>query len=460
MRRLNRRSFIKRAGLGITFTFCSASIIKSQTKKNPNIIYILADDLGYGDLGCYGQKLIKTPEIDKLCKEGMKFTQHYAGSTVCAPSRCVLLTGLHTGHSYIRGNYRPKNEGQRPIPKDTITIPKLIKKAGYTTGCIGKWGLGGPGTEGEPNKQGFDHWYGYLCQTLAHSYYPLHLWRNGKKEIQEGNNIETGLHYSHDLFTDDALDFISKNKENPFFLYLPYTIPHTKFQVPDLGEYADKEWEDNHKIQAAMISRMDRDVGRIIELLKKYKLNNTLVIFTSDNGAHGKSKTHKKFKASGELRGKKRDLYEGGIRVPMIAWWPGKIKPGSTTGHVSAFWDVMPTICGIAGIEPPKNIDGISFLPTLLNKKGQKKHEYLYWEFYERGGKQAVLWKDWKGIRLNVGNDRNGPIELYNIKSDISEKNNVAEKNPEIVKKINNFMIEAHTENVFFKFKPKKKKKK
>jgi arylsulfatase A len=424
----------------------------------PNIIYILADDLGYGDLGCYGQKDIMTPHIDQLAREGVKFTQHYSGSTVCAPARCVLMTGLHTGHCHVRGNLEIKPEGQTPIPADSVTIPKLLKKAGYTSGCIGKWGLGFPGSEGEPTKQGFDFFFGYNCQRHAHGYYPEYLWRNNEKIALEGNKDGAQNQYSHDLMADESLDFIRRNKDNPFFLYVPFTIPHTRFQVPDLGVYADKDWDENHKIQASMITRMDKDVGRIMALLHELRIDkNTLVMFASDNGAHGQGGTGTKFTASGPLRGIKRDLYEGGIRVPFIARWTGKITPGTKTDLISGFQDMMPTFIELAHAPNPPRTDGISLVPTLLGTNGQKQHEYMYWEFYEKGGKRAVRWGDWKGVRVNLAADPNAPVELYNLSNDLSEQNNIANDHPAIVARILKIMEEAHTPSELFKYKPKKR---
>jgi arylsulfatase A-like enzyme len=453
---MNRRDFLKTfGGAAALMLGRRADLIASAgdgpAGRKPNIIYILADDLGYGDLGCYGQQKIKTPNIDALAADGMRFTQHYAGSAVCAPSRCCLMTGLHTGHAYVRGNRGVQPEGQLPIPADTQTVAELLKKAGYATACIGKWGLGGPGTEGEPNRQGFDHWFGYLCQTQAHSYYPDHLWRNGERIALDGKT------YSHDLFTKDALEFIRRSKDRPFFLYLPYTIPHAKLEVPELGEYAKAPWTDAQKKQAAMISRMDRDVGRIAALLKETGIDkDTLVMFSSDNGAHGDAGTLEHFSASGPLRGRKRDLYEGGIRVPMIARWTGRIAPGTATDHVSAFWDVLPTLAEIAGVEAPGGIDGISFLPTLLRQGEQKKHSCLYWEFYERGGKQAVRMGDWKGVRLNVNNNAGAPIELYDLAKDLAEKKNVAAEHPQVVARIEKIMASAHRPSQLFQFGPAK----
>ena len=436
---------------------------KGTRAQRPNIIFILADDLGYGDLGCYGQKSIQTPNIDQMAVEGIRFTDHYAGSTVCAPSRCCLMTGLHTGHAFIRGNDRI------PLRTSDVTVAELLKQAGYTTGIIGKWGLGEPDTTGIPNRQGFDYWFGYLNQRHAHNYYPRYLWRNQEKIFLQnevrGVNPPGGVatkrvEYSHDLFSAEALKFVEKNKDGTFFLYLAYTIPHANneagqegMEVPSLEPYADRYWPDPQKAHAAMITRLDRDIGRMFTKLKELGLDeNTLVIFTSDNGPHKEGGADPAFfNSSGPLRGYKRALYEGGIRVPMIARWPGKIKAGSVSGHVSAFWDVLPSYCELAGLESPDGINGISFMPTLLGQNiRQKKHEYLYWEFHEQGKRQAVRFGDWKGVRQNVAKDPNGPIELYNLRDDIGEKNNIAKQHPEIVAKIAGYMKTAWTHSEHF----------
>jgi arylsulfatase A-like enzyme len=462
----NRREFLKSvswaaisAGASSLLQGCTATGQKAQTAAyRPNIIYILADDLGYGDVGCYGQKTIKTPNIDRMAAEGMRFTDHYAGDTVCAPSRCCLMTGLHTGHAFIRGNDRI------PLRPSDVTVAELLKQAGYTTGIIGKWGLGEPQTTGIPNRQGFDYWFGYLNQRHAHNYYPRYLWRNEeqvplKNEVRDvnppGGVATKRVEYSHDLFTAEALKFVEKNKSGTFFLYLAYTIPHANdeagqdgMEVPSLAPYVDEDWPMPQKAHAAMITRMDRDIGRLFAKLKELGLDEkTLVIFTSDNGPHKEGGADPAFfNSSGPLRGYKRDMYEGGIRVPMIARWPGKIKKGSETHLVSAFWDVLPSCCELAGVENPEGIDGISFVSTLLGQNNrQKKHEYLYWEFHEQGIKQAVRFGDWKGVRLNVAKDPDGPIELYNLRDDIGEKNNVAAQHPDIAAKIAGYMKTAWT---------------
>ncbi len=487
---LNRREFLKTMGLGAAavslpgaFTQCGPG-----TRK-PNIIFILADDLGYGELGCYGQQKIHTPNIDRLAKEGITFTQHYSGSAVCAPSRCCLLTGKHTGHSYIRINDEmnergdvwkdPNIEGQRPLLPGTATMGTLLRKAGYRTGAVGKWGLGGPGSTGVPNKQGFHHWYGYLCQRQAHNYYPTHLWRNEEKHILEGNTYfkphqkfpgeknpddtdsygdYSGKHYATDSMTEEALQFIRESKDGPFFLYAAYPLPHVALQVPEdsLEEYRGKFPETPYRGQkaylphiapraayAAMITRLDRDVGRIMALLKELGLDDdTLVIFTSDNGptyAGGVDYTF--FNSAGPLRGLKGSLYEGGIRVPTIARWPKKIKAGTKNTHISAFWDWLPTFTQLAGCPTPNDIDGISLLPTLTGENTQKQHKYLYWEHARKH--QAVRSGKWKGIRHLPDT----VIELYDLEKDPGETQDVAAEHPEMVREIADIMENGRTES-------------
>lgn len=405
----------------------------------PNVIFILADDLGYGDLGCYGQKFIQTPNIDRLAAEGMRFTQAYAGATVCAPSRCALMTGKHGGHAFIRGNKELPGEGQNPMPADTFTVAHLMKKAGYTTGLIGKWGLGHPDSDSTPNKMGFDHFFGYNCQRQAHEYYPPHLWRNtGKVELG-------GKSYSHDLMADDALDFVRRNKSRPFFLYLALTIPHAKMQVPEIGVYEKEAWPENLKKLAAMITRMDRDIGRLMALLKELGLDdNTLVTFASDNGPHAEGGIERKnlFQSAGPLRGIKRDLYEGGIRVPMIARWPGKIKAGAVSEQVWAFWDYLPTMADLTGQKAPTGLDGISILPALLEGKAIE-HPPLYFEFHERGFTQAARIGDWKVVRLAPGQS----LELFNLKADLAETRDVAAQHPDVVKRFEDYLKTARVES-------------
>lgn len=461
---LSRRRFLKSIGIA-TVSIGALSLegcLKKKTQK-PNVIYILADDAGFGDLGCYGQEKIKTPNLDKMAAEGMRFTQHYAGSTVCAPSRCCLMTGKHTGHCTVRGNVDVL------MKKDDSTIAKIMKRADYTTGCIGKWGIGHPPPPSDPHTNGFDYFFGYLSMWHAHNYYPDFLWRNGEK-VELRNIVQhpekhykkdqeslVGLagkkvDYSSDLFTLDALEFIEK-RSRPFFLFLSYTIPHAnneagKFgehgmEVPDLGIYKDKDWPEPEKGKAAMISRLDSDIGRILNRLKALGIDeNTLVIFSSDNGPHKEGGIAPDFfDSNGPLKGIKRDLYEGGIRVPMIARWPGKIKAGSETEHISAFWDILPTLAELVGVQPSKDIDGISMLPTLLGKP-QREHKYLYWEFHEGNSKQAIRMGNFKAVRLAPSK----PIELYDLSSDIGEENDVAGEHPEIIAEVKAILGQVRTD--------------
>jgi arylsulfatase A-like enzyme len=418
-------------------------IAEKLKPKYPNIIFILADDLGYGDLGCYGQTKIKTPNIDRLAAEGMRFTQFYAGSTVCAPSRSALMTGQHTGHTRVRGN--------EPVPlrPEDITVAEVLQKAGYKTGAVGKWGLGLANTTGTPNQQGFEEWFGYLSQTHAHDYYPTQLFRNDAIFTLDSKQ------YSHDLFSKIATNFVRVTKYFSFFLYLPYTIPHANnelgrktgngMEVPSDAPYTKENWPQPEKNKAAMITRLDRDVGVLLAQLKKLQIDdNTVIFFTSDNGPHKEGGVKPEFfNSSGGLRGMKRDLYEGGIRVPMIVRWPGKIPAGKVSDQVWAFWDFLPTAAAIARQELPEKIDGISMLPTLLGQKQTNQHEFLYWEFHEKGTKQAVRTGDWKAVRLGPKE----PLELYNLKDDRAETKNVADRHPEIVSKIENYLAMARTES-------------
>ena len=453
-----------------TIILISANSTKAgkEVSRKPNLIFILADDLGYGDLGCFGQKKIQTPNLDGMAKKGMKLTQFYAGSTVCAPSRCVLMTGLHTGHAYIRGN------GRHNLRPSDFTVAELFKKAGYKTGCFGKWGLGNEGTDGIPTKQGFDSFYGYLHQGHAHNYYPTFLIKNESRiklrNIPEQES-KTGAgwasvrrDYSHDLITENALHWIDMNHNEQFFLYLPFTIPHANNEgkrgtkdgqeVPDYGIYRDKNWTNQNKGQAAMITRMDSDIGRILSKLNKYKIsNNTLIIFSSDNGHHREGGNDPEFfNANGPLRGMKRDLYEGGIRVPTIAYWPNRIKAGSTSDQPFYFGDLMATAAELAGTSSPSALDSISFLPTLINNsKQQKKREFIYWEFLEKKGAQALVLGEsgrWKALRKNSAI---APIEIYDLKNDIGEINNIANIHPEIVSKAEELFKTEHVSNPLWK---------
>ncbi len=414
--------------------------------RKPNIIFILADDLGYGDLGCYGQKKIQTPNIDKLAAEGMRFTQCYAGSTVCAPSRACLMIGLHTGHAHIRGN------AAVPLRAQDVTVAEVLKSARYQTGVFGKWGLGLANTEGTPNKKGFDEWFGYLSQTHAHDYYPTQLYRNDRIFVMDQNMYGNKGQYAQDYFTMTATNFVRISKYAPFFLYLAYTIPHAHnelknhgMEVPSDAPYSKEEWPQMEKNKAAMITRLDADIGALMAEIKHLKLDDdTLVFFSSDNGPHKEGGVKPEFfQSSGPLRGIKRDMYDGGIRVPMIARWPGKIKAGTVSDQAWAFWDFLPTAAEIAGVKPPAGLDGISMLPTLLGQKQTNQHEFLYWEFHEKGSKQAVRMGDWKAVRLEPGK----LLELYNLKSDPSEAVDIADKNPDVVAKIEKFLKTARTEH-------------
>ena len=466
----------------VLFLFsCQNQTNKKSAKKvdtqKPNIVYILADDLGYGDLSCYGQTNFATPNIDKLAETGIKFTQHYAGCTVCAPSRSSLMTGQHTGHTFIRGNKEWKPEGQYPLEAKAVTMAEVLKKEGYATGGFGKWGLGFVGTEGDPNNQGFDEFYGYNCQRIGHNYYPYHLWHNQEKIVLKGNEGTQTGEYGPELIHKEALKFMEDNKDKPFFLYYPSIIPHAELFAPEeyMKKYRGKfdpeknykgvddgkryknggygSQPESHAAFAAMVDYLDMQVGEIVAKLKELGVyENTLIIFTSDNGPHlegGADPDY--FNSNGPLKGYKRDLYEGGIRVPMIAVWDGKIKPGQETDHISAFWDVLPTVAEITAAPTPENIDGISFLPTLLGEK-QNPHKYLYWEFHEKGGRKALRKGDWKLVSYNVKKPEKTTIELYNLVDDIGEENNVAAKHPEIVKELTKLMNSARTQSEVFSF--------
>ena len=473
---------------GITaFVSQSCDSTPGTDKDNlPNIVYILADDLGIGDLGCYGQKVIKTPNIDQLAASGIQFRNHYSGSTVCAPSRSVLMTGMHTGHTYIRDNRGGLNgeEGQTAIEANAFTIAELLKQKGYATGAFGKWGLGFVGTSGDPNKQGFDTFFGYNCQAVAHRYYPEYLWHNDKKVFLPGNDWTNTVTYAADVIHKKAIEFIEENADRPFFLFYPSTIPHAELLVPDdeifarhSGKYDEIPFtvekakkgasygpeisitaycpqEQPKATYASMVERLDKHVGEVMAKLKELGIDkNTLIIFTSDNGVHSEGGLNPEFfDSNSKYRGYKRDLYEGGIKTPMVAMWPGKIKAGSTTSHISAFWDVFPTIAEIVRTKSPENIDGISFLPTLLASADQKTHDYLYWEFHAMNGKQAIRQGNWKAVRLNVLTKAQSVTELYNLDEDPSETTNLASSYPEKVKEMELLMDKAHTESELFPF--------
>jgi len=454
------------------FLIALVSGLKAQQK--PNVIFILADDMGYGDLGSYGQQLIETPNLDKLAKGGMRFMQFYAGTSVCAPSRASLMTGLHTGHTPIRGNYEIEPEGQLPLPDSTYIMPEMFKAAGYKTGVFGKWGMGYPGSEGDPVKQGVDQFYGYNCQRQSHNFFPNHLWNNLTK-VDLPNTLTNLQEYAPDLIQKQAMAFMDNNKSKPFFMYLAYTLPHAALQLPagdKTFEYYKKKFNEQpknikmdwngenyqpqaypHAAYAAMVTKLDHYVGEVVQQLKKLGLDkNTLIVFTSDNGPHREGGNDPNFfNSSGGFKGIKRQLTEGGIREPLIVSWPGKIKP-QVSDQIGAFWDFMPTFAELAGAQKLKSTDGISILPTLLNKGTQKQHEFLYWEFHEDGGRQAVRMGKWKAIRENVKKNPNSPIALYDLVADPKESINLASKYPEIVKKMETILLNSHIENKNFPF--------
>ena len=473
------KKFLVLASLTIFISLENLYAQKAKTRR-PNIVFILADDLGYGDVGFNGQKLIRTPNIDRLAAEGVKFPQFYAGTSVCAPSRSSLLSGKHTGHTYIRGNKGVDPEGQEPIADSVVTVAEVLKKAGYVTGAFGKWGLGPVGSYGDPNKQGFDQFYGYNCQSLAHRYYPDHLWDNQKKVVLEENqNLIYNKQYAPDLIQKQALDFVeSRNAKEPFFLFLPYILPHAELVVPEDsifqyykgkfdeepykgadygagakdGGYASQKYP--HAAFAAMVSRLDLYVGQILDKLKEKGLDkNTLVIFTSDNGPHIEGGADPVFfHSSGSFKGVKRDLYEGGIREPFAARWPGVIKPGTTNNFVGAFWDILPTFAELAGARIPAHIDGISFVPSMTGTGIQKKHDHLYWEFHEQGGRQAVRQGNWKAVKLKAAENPNAPVELYDLSKDSAERVNVATKFPDKAKELGRIMKQSHIPSPIFPF--------
>ncbi|MEM0896938.1 MAG: sulfatase-like hydrolase/transferase [Verrucomicrobiota bacterium] len=439
---------------------------KPRAKSKPNIIYILLDDAGYGDFGCYGQELFPTPNIDRLATEGMKFTQHYSGSTVCAPTRCVLMTGVHTGRAYVRGNREVKPEGQAPMPADIVTIPRLLKRKGYATGAFGKWGLGAPGSPSDPSEH-FDLFYGVNCQRQAHNFYPTHVWRNKEKVEFSERDV-----YCHDVIVDEALGFVKDNADGPFFIYFPIMIPHAAMQVPEeyakpwrkkfpqfedvIGKYGGSTVTNPIAGFAGMMTKLDEDIGRLLTLLEELGIDeNTLVMLSSDNGPHREGGHDPDFfDSNGPLRGFKRDLSEGGVRVPLLARWPGKIHPGSVSDHISAHWDMLPTFCELAGVEVPKRleIDGITMVPELLGKGNQEAHDYLYWEFFERGGKRAARWGTWKAVQLDVHKDPDGPIAIYNLAKDLGEKKNLADWRPDLELRAKEIFAEAHEPSELWKF--------
>ncbi len=436
----------------VLFCLVTSTVLAGAQTNHPNIIFILSDDLGYADIGPYGQKDILTPNLDKLAAEGMLFTDAYSGSPLCAPCRSTLFTGLHTGHTPIRDNplvardWVQAEQGDPPLPDGILTFAKICKQAGYVTACIGKYGMGTPGKEGSPERLGFDYFFGYDSHVSAHNYYPDHLWRNNQQVPLDGKT------YSHDLFTQEALAFVRTNQNRPFLLYLPFTIPHVKLNPPSLELYADKPWPPAERAFAAMITRMDRDIGTLVELLKSLHLDdNTIIMFAGDNGpclagGHKPATFH-----STPFRSFKGHPYEGGIRVSFIARWPGHIPRGQKTAQPIAFWDVLPTMADLAGVPLTNQVDGFSFLPTLLGKtQAQKQHEYFYWELSSDGGFQEIRMGDWKANILKLSQPGKPVVELYNLKDDPKETRDVAAIHPDIVKNMEQIAIEAHTDNPRF----------
>lgn len=460
---------------------CVASLagtlpVHAEPIERPNIILVMADDLGYGDLGCYGQRLIETPHLDRMAREGLRFRQFYAGCTVCAPSRSVLMTGQHMGHTHVRGN-AGNDMSIQTLRDEDATVAEVLKRAGYATGMCGKWGLGDaqPGNTGLPRDQGFDFFYGYLNQVHAHNYYPEFLWRNEEKVPLRNKVARTGsgyggfvgghaterVDYSHDLIMQQALEFIDRHHGGPFFLYLPLTIPHANNEgtratgngqeVPEYGIYADRDWSDQDKGQAAMITRMDAGIGRLLNKLEQLGIERrTVVMFTSDNGPHDEGgHDTERFDPNGPLRGQKRDLYEGGIRVPLIVRWPGTTPAGAVSDHLGYFGDFLATAAELAGVEPPEPNDSLSLVPVITgHPERQREHEYLYWEFYERGGKQAVRHGRWKAVRMPMFTGR---TELYDLSEDLGEARDVAAEHPDVVAQLETMMEQAHSPHPHWK---------
>ncbi|MCH6255069.1 arylsulfatase [Puniceicoccaceae bacterium K14] len=462
----------------VVMSLVSCVVMRGEKAAQPNIIYILADDLGYGDLSINGQIHFDTPNIDRMAAEGMLFTQHYSGSTVCAPSRSSLMTGQHTGHTPVRGNLEIMPEGQHPLPADTVTLPRVLREAGYVTGAFGKWGLGYPGSEGDPMEH-FDRFYGFNCQRLGHHYYPFHLWDDDEKVVLEENAGTAKGIYAPSLIHDETLQFIKDNKDSPFFCYVASIIPHAELIAPEeymekfrgkietgaaftgvdegeelrLGKYQSQE--EPHVAFAAMVALLDDQVGEILATLDELGIaENTLVVFTSDNGPHEEGGADPSFfNSNAAFRGLKRDLYEGGIRVPMVARWEGTIDASSNSDHVSAFWDMMPTFAEMAGVASPEAINGISMLPTLLGRSAeQEEHNYLYWEFHELGGRKALRKGKWKLVKYNVLSNPDAPAQLHNLDKDPGESHDLASARPKVYKRLMELMESARVPSDVFTF--------
>ena len=461
---LKKRKKIKSSCITLILMISFSNIIFAQEK--PNIIFIMADDLGYGDLGVYGQQLIKTPNIDQLSNKGMKFTNYYSGAAVCAPARSVLMTGLHGGHTRVRGNFGKGgvrglagNEGRVPLKKEDLTITEVLQEKGYRTGMIGKWGLGEPNTSGEPNQKGFDYFYGFYNQRRAHSYYPEYIWENTKKVKLYGNENEQNHQYTHNLFADKAISFIDRNQQKPFFLYLPVCIPHNRYELPDNGIYTHKtSWTDLQKKYAAMVTRLDETVGRIVKRLEALGIaNNTYIFFTSDNGPAEIEAEWEIFNSNGVFRGMKRDPYEGGIRVPYIVYHPKKIAPGSESNQVGYFADFFPTVLELIGATSNKIFDGMSIAGIFHATKQSFEREPLYWEFYEKKGWRATRFGKWKAIQNNLHWSHDGPIEVYDLYRDAGETFDLSQSHPHLVEQAKKIFKTASfpSEHYFWKYQQK-----
>lgn len=435
----------------VVFAGLTACVAQAAAPVQPNLIFILCDDLAMGDLGCYGQKLIQTPNLDRMAAEGTRYTQAYCGTSVCAPSRASLITGLHTGHCPIRANREIQPEGQKPLPAGTYTVARLLKDNGYATACVGKWGMGMWDTPGSPLKVGFDHFYGYNCQRHAHSYFPTNLYNDDKSFPLEGNDGKgVGKTYAQNLIANEALAWVRRQAGRPFFLFYAITLPHGRQEIDDVGEYASRtNWTPTQRVYAAQVTRLDRDVGRLLALLKELKLaENTLVMLAGDNGSSyaPNSELGRLFDQSmgGKLRGFKRGMYEGALRQAAIAWWPGQVPAGRVSDEPWAFWDFLPTAAELAGAKLPASVktDGLS-LVSFLKGGPAPKREYFYWELHETSSMQAVRFGDWKAVK----NSPSLPLELYDLKTDEAEKKNLAAEKPELVAKALAIMKEAHTDD-------------
>ena len=452
---MERRTFMSSVAGALAAQVSGAQVVRAPARAPaPNIVYIMADDLGYFDLGCYGQEHIKTPNIDRLAAEGMRFTHCYSGATVCAPARSTLMTGLHTGHTTVRSNLSVRTGRRVSLQADDFTIAEMLKgsewvdafdeERAYVTGMFGKWGLGEPGSPGLPNDHGFDEWFGYLNQQHAHSHYPEYLWRNKRKETLHGNVDGQRREYSSDLFTREALYFIDRHRYQRFFLYLPYTVPHARNEVPSLEPYTGEPWSEQEKTYAAMVTRLDSYVGQVVAKLKETGLEeDTLIFFASDNG--GTSGSSARFGGNRHLNGRKGSVYEGGIRVPMIARWPGRITAGSVSNYPWAFWDLMPTIAELVGTRSLRDSDGVSVAPVLFGQSPRVEERTLYWENYDgRGFSQAARIGNWKGVRHGLKE----PLELYDLSTDEGETKNVASANPHVVQRMEEYLAQSRTDSL------------